>query len=82
MGRVPLRMDEAHSCTWVSGILEESCIAGVTMFMDSRELPIDKNMCPRRTSAHTVNLFRSSALAILRVSRKFRLQTKPIEMLE
>ena len=35
---------EAHSWTWVSGILEESCIAGVTIFIDSREFPKDKKI--------------------------------------
>ena len=41
---LPFKIAEAHSWTWVSGIFDESCIAGVTIFIDSRELPKDKNM--------------------------------------
>lgn len=50
-----------------------SCIAGVTMFMLSRELLIDKKICPSRTSEHDVSLFRSSAFAIFNVSRRYLL---------
>ena len=41
---LPFKIAEAHSWTWVSGIFDESCIAGVTIFIDSRELPKDKKM--------------------------------------
>ena len=40
----PFKMADAQSCTCVSGIFDESCIAGVTMFIDSRELPSDKKI--------------------------------------
>ena len=70
----PFNIAEAHSCTCVSGIFDESCIAGVTMFIDSLELPRDKNMCPRSTRAQTVSRFKSSALAIFNVSRRYRLK--------
>jgi hypothetical protein len=67
-------MEEAHSCTWASGILEASCIAGVTMFIDSRELPRDRKMCPSKTNEQEVSRLRSSALAIFSVSRRKRLE--------
>ena len=79
MGRInlsPFKMAEAQSCTWVSGILEESCIAGVTIFIDSLELPKDRKMCPKRTRAHTVNRLRSSALAIFSVSLRYLLKSQ------
>ena len=41
---LPLSIDDAHSWTWTSGILDASCMAGVTMFIDSREFPNDKKM--------------------------------------
>jgi len=66
------KIAEAHSCTWVSGIFEESCIAGVTIFIDSREFPKDKNTWPSRTRAQTVKRLRSSAFAILSVSLRYR----------
>lgn len=65
-----LRRADAQSCTCTSGILLASCMAGVTMFMLSRLLPNEKKMCPRSTSEHEVRRFRSSAFAILSVSRK------------
>ena len=70
---LPFKIAEAHSWTWVSGIFDESCIAGVTIFIDSRELPKDKKMCPSRTRAHTVKRLRSSAFAIFSVSLRYRL---------
>ena len=70
---LPFKMDDAHNCTWISGILEASCIAGVTMFIDSRVFPNDKNMCPNKTNEHEVSLFKSSAFAIFNVSRRYLL---------
>ena len=37
-------MAEAHSCMWMSGIFEASCMAGVTMFIASRLFPKDRKM--------------------------------------
>ncbi len=42
--RLPLSMADAQSWTWTSGIFEASCIAGVTMFIDSLELPKERKM--------------------------------------
>ena len=60
----------------MSGILEASCIAGVTMFIDSLVFPSDRNICPSKTKEHDVNLFKSSALAIFKVSLKYLLNYK------
>ena len=67
---VTFKIAEAHSCTCTSGILAASCMAGVTMFMLSLPLPSDRKMCPSSTRLHEVSRFRSSALAILSVSRR------------
>ena len=67
-------MEDAHSCTWISGILDASCIAGVTMFIDSLVFPKDKNMWPNKTNEQDVSRLRSSAFAIFNVSRKYLLQ--------
>lgn len=69
----PLRIAEAHSWTWTSGILLANCIAGVTMFILSRLFPRDKKICPSKTNEHEVSLFKSSAFAIFKVSLKYRL---------
>ena len=69
-------MAEAHNWTCTSGILDASCIAGVTIFMDSRVFPNERKMCPSKTSEQEVSLLRSSALAIFRVSRRNRLRVK------
>lgn len=37
-------------------------------------LPRDKKICPRRTREHEVNRFKSSAFAIFKVSRRYRLK--------
>merc|ERR1719188_983255 len=70
-----LRMADAHNWTWTSGILDASCMAGVTMFIDSRVFPRERKMCPSRTREQEVSLLRSSALAILRVSRRKRFES-------
>ena len=71
---LPLRIAVAQSWTWTSGIFDASCIAGVTMFMDSRLLPRDRNMWPKRTRLQDVSLLRSSEFAIFNVSRRYRLE--------
>ena len=76
--KVPLRMEEAQSCTCASGIFEASCMAGVTMFIDSRELPNERKMCPSSTKEQEVRRFKSSALAIFRVSRRNRLEQNEV----
>ena len=48
-------------------------MAGVTMFMLSFPLPRLRKMWPSRTRLQLVSLLRSSALAILRVSLRYRL---------
>ncbi len=72
---LPFSNAEAHSCTCTSGILAASCIAGFTIFRASWLLPSDKKMWPSSTREQDVKRFRSSAFAIFRVSRKYRLQT-------
>jgi hypothetical protein len=49
-------------------------MAGVTMFMDSRELPKERKIWPNRTREQDVRRFRSSAFAIFNVSRRKRLK--------
>ena len=60
----------------MSGIFEASCIAGVTIFIDSLVFPSDKNICPSNTKEHDVNRFKSSALAIFKVSLRYLLKRK------
>lgn len=71
--KIPLRIAEAHSCTWTSGILLANCIAGVTIFILSLLLPNDKNIWPSKTKEQLVRRFKSSALAIFNVSLKYLL---------
>lgn len=72
--QLPFRIAVAHSCTCTSGILEASCMAGVTIFIDSLLFPNERNMCPNKTRLQEVNLFKSSELAIINVSLRYLLK--------